>query len=142
MARQRTREEIVEDIKPLRDLRALVNDEASSRVERLSADAARIHEKMHNREALAYRGTSVQTTRGKQSVGVCARPGAQLQADLESDWKLDASVLANTSWMRCVLWAFLFAIRNEAVRKLGHCSFPLLLLDDPQLTFDSRNRRS
>jgi hypothetical protein len=39
-----------------------------------------------------------------------------------------------------VLWAFLFALREEAVEQLGWDSFPLILFDDPQATFDAEHR--
>ena len=48
--------------------------------------------------------------------------------------------MANTSWLRAVLWAFLFALRNEAVKQLSGDPLPLLVLDDPQATFDTEHR--
>ena len=57
------------------------------------------------------------------------------------DYKVDAGLVANASWLRAVLWAFIFAIRDEAIQDQGGCSFPLMVLDDPQLTFDPKNKR-
>jgi len=54
--------------------------------------------------------------------------------------RIDATLVANTSWLRSVLWAFLFALREEAVEQIGTDPFPLLLFDDPQLNFDAEHR--
>ena len=48
--------------------------------------------------------------------------------------------VANASWLRAILWAFVFAMREEAIEDLGGCAFPLMVLDDPQLTFDPKNK--
>ena len=39
-----------------------------------------------------------------------------------------------------MLWAFIFALREEAVDQMGGDEFPLMVLDDPQQTFDSVHR--
>jgi hypothetical protein len=54
--------------------------------------------------------------------------------------QIDATLIANTSWLRIVLWAFLFALREEGVEQIGSDPFPLLVFDDPQSTFDSEHR--
>lgn len=54
--------------------------------------------------------------------------------------RIDATLIANTSWLRVVLWAFLFALREEGVEQIGSDPFPLLVFDDPQSTFDSDHR--
>jgi wobble nucleotide-excising tRNase len=53
---------------------------------------------------------------------------------------VDATLVANPSWVRGVLWAFIFALREEAVEQAGMDQLPILVLDDPQQTFDSEHR--
>ncbi|MDH2406044.1 hypothetical protein QCM77_40105 [Bradyrhizobium sp. SSUT18] len=50
-------------------------------------------------------------------------------------------MVANTSWLRAILWAFVFALREETIEAAGSNPMPLVLLDDPQVTFDPRNKR-
>jgi hypothetical protein len=57
------------------------------------------------------------------------------------DMKIDALLVANTSWLRAILWAFIVTLRQKTIETLGENPFPLLLLDDPQTTFDPRNKR-
>ena len=40
-----------------------------------------------------------------------------------------------------LLWAFVFAIRQRTIERAGGCPFPLVMLDDPQITFDTRNQK-
>ncbi len=54
--------------------------------------------------------------------------------------RIDATLIANTSWLRAVLWAFTFALREEAVEQFGADLLPLLVFDDPQATFDAEHR--
>lgn len=55
--------------------------------------------------------------------------------------RFEASLVANTSWLRAILWAFVLALREQIVAGLVVNPFPLMLLDDPQVTFDPRNKR-
>jgi hypothetical protein len=54
--------------------------------------------------------------------------------------RIDATLIANTSWLRGILWAFIHALREEAVEQIGGDVFPVIMLDDPQQTFDSEHR--
>jgi hypothetical protein len=54
--------------------------------------------------------------------------------------RIDATLIANTSWLRAVLWAFTFALREEAVEQFGKDLLPLLVFDDPEATFDAEHR--
>ena len=131
--RQAQRETIVKALGPLRGLRDLVNLAASMTIDHVSNTAKEIHQKIYNPEALAYEKTEISEFRGKQSLSFRAKLGE------EANWRIDASLLANTSWMRGILWSFLFAIRERAIDQAGYCPFELLVLDDPQITFDTRN---
>jgi hypothetical protein len=59
---------------------------------------------------------------------------------LGAEIRIDATLVANTSWLRGLLWAFIFALREEAVEQMGTDEFPLIVLDDPQQTFDTIHR--
>ena len=131
--RQALRDEIVQALKPLRKLRDLVNWTTCRTINEVSDLAKEIHGQIYNREALTYEKAEVSEYRGKQSLTFQAR----LSNDL--DWRIDASLLANVSWMRGVLWSFVFAIRERAIKQAGYCPFELMVLDDPQMTFDTRN---
>jgi hypothetical protein len=64
-----------------------------------------------------------------------------VEGSFEPGMLIDAALVANTSWLRAILWAFLFALREQTIRQLGSNPFPLMVLDDPQATFDPRNKR-
>lgn len=68
------------------------------------------------------------------------KEGVEIRGGFSNDFQIDATLVANTSWIRAVLWAFLFSLREEAVDQIGLDPFPMLLLDDPQHTFDAMHR--
>lgn len=39
------------------------------------------------------------------------------------------------------MWAFVLAVREQVIEEVGSNPFPLMVLDDPQVTFDPRNKR-
>ena len=131
--RQALREEIAQALKPLRMLRDLINLTTGQMIDDVSDMAKEIHGRIYNPEVLTYEKAEVSEYRGKQSLTFQAKLGNDL------DWRIDASLLANVSWMRGVLWSFVFAIRERAIRRAEHCPFELMILDDPQITFDTRN---
>ena len=131
--RQALRAEIVQVLKPLRRLRDLVNLTARRTIDDVSDAAKEIHQQIYNPEVLTYEKANVSEFRGKQSLTFQAKLGNN------RNWWIDASLLANMSWMRGVLWSFVFAIREQAISRSGYCPFELMVLDDPQITFDTRN---
>ena len=131
--RQALRDEIAQTLKPLKKLRDLVNLTTRRTIDDVSDVAKDIHGRIYNPEALTYHKAEVSEYRGKQSLTFQAKLGHNL------DWQIDASLLANTSWMRGILWSFIFAIRERAIKRAGYCPFELMVLDDPQMTFDTRN---
>ena len=130
---QALREEIVKALTPLRGLRNLVNRTTRRTISDVSDVAKDIHGQIYNPESLTYDKAELSQYRGKQSLIFQAKLGRDL------DWLIDASLLANVSWMRGILWAYVFAIRKQAVERAGYCPFELMFLDDPQMTFDTRN---
>lgn len=127
---QDEREAITKQLAPLKSLGALAEAQARLAIETLSEEIGAILKRMHLSERLVFKGANLQR-----------RAGLQVHGGFAEDFKIDATLVANTSWLRAVLWAFLFALRNEAVKQLGGDPLPLLLLDDPQATFDTEHRR-
>ncbi|MBY3385067.1 AAA family ATPase [Rhizobium laguerreae] len=126
---QEEREAIVGKLAPLKTLGALADAQARLAIETLSEDIGVILRRIHLTERLAFKGAKLQR-----------RAGLEVHAAFAEDFKIDATLVANTSWLRAVLWAFLFALRQEAIKQLGTEPLPLLLLDDPQSTFDAEHR--
>lgn len=131
--RQALRDDIAEVLRPLRKLRNLINLTTRQTIDDVSDEAKQIHQKIYNPESLSYEKAEISEFRGRQSLSFQAKLGNDLP------WRIDASVLANMSWMRGILWSFIFAIRERAIDRSGHCPFELMVLDDPQMTFDTRN---
>jgi hypothetical protein len=126
---QELREAISGALEPMKELRVLVSAETARSISTLSGRMKAILDRIHLTERLTYENASL----GKKVVNVAGwfEPGMQF----------DASLVANTSWLRAILWAFVFALREESIESLGVNPFPLMLLDDPQTTFDPRNKR-
>ena len=126
---QRMREAIAEALEPLKDLKNLVDAETQRTIESLSGRVGAILEDIRLKERFDFGNAELE----KRQVTVHGR--------FSQDYKIDAGLVANASWLRAVLWAFIFAIRDEAIQDQGGCNFPLMVLDDPQLTFDPKNKR-
>ena len=128
-AEQKMRKAIAEALKPLKDLRHLVDAETHRTIDSLSGRVGTILKDIRLRERFDFGNAELE----KRQVMVHGR--------FSRDYKIDAGFVANASWLRAVLWAFIFAMRDEAIQDQGGCNFPLMVLDDPQLTFDPKNKR-
>ena len=126
---QDLREAIAASLKPLKDLRLLVTAETAHSIANLSDRIKEILGRIHLKERLTYEQTSL----GKKAVSV--------GGSFEPSMQIDAALVANTSWLRAILWAFILALRGETIESLGANPFPLMVLDDPQTSFDPRNKR-
>jgi len=126
---QRVREAIASALIPLKDLRLLVATQTAESISALSGRMKEILDRIHFKERLSFEDAVL----GKKTVLIAGsfNPGV----------RVDASVVANSSWLRAILWAFVLAVREQAIEDAGVNSFPLMLLDDPQVTFDPRNKR-
>lgn len=127
---QKLRETIAKGLEPLKDLRQLVGSETAQSIAKLSGSIKGILGRIHSPERLAYE----QTRLGKKEVNVAG--------SFEPGMQIDAGLVANTSWLRSILWAFILALRDENLAGRAYNPFPLMVFDDPQLTFDPRNMRS
>ena len=126
---QAVRKEITAALEPLKNLRLLVAAETAGSIANLSGRVRDILARIHLRERLTYEQTSL----GKKAVHV--------DGSFEPGMRIDAALVANTSWLRAILWAFILALREETIEALGANPFPLMVLDDPQTSFDPRNKR-
>jgi hypothetical protein len=126
---QKLREAIAEALDPLKDLRLLVSAETAASIAGLSARIKEILNRIHLRERLGYADASLQ----KKVVHV--------EGSFEPGIQIDAALVANTSWLRAILWAFVLALREQTIEGLTENPFPLTVMDDPQATFDPRNKR-
>ena len=123
------REAVATALQPLKNLGSLSEAIAREAIQKLSARIGAILQGIHLTESLKYR-----------EARLLRKEGLVVRAGFGPDLRLDATLVANTSWLRAVLWAFILALREEAVQQLGNDSLPLLVLDDPQATFDYTHR--
>ncbi len=126
---QEMREAIAAALTPLKDLRLLVAAETARSIANLSDRIKDILGRIHLKERLTYEQTSL----GKKTVHV--------GGSFEPGMQIDAALVANASWLRAILWAFILALREETIEGFGSNPLPLMVLDDPQTSFDPRNKR-
>lgn len=123
------RDEIADSLLPLKKLGPLCNAIARDAIDGLSTRISRILKRIHLTEQLQFQKARLE---GKQ--------GFVVRGEMVPELSIDATLVASTSWVRAVLWAFLFSLREEAIEQLGRDPFPLLVFDDPQSTFDAQHR--
>lgn len=126
---QQLREAIIEALEPLKELRHLVSAETARSITTLSGRIKTILGRIRLQERFIYQDASL----GRKAVNV--------EGSFDPGVQIDALLVANTSWLRAILWAFVFALREETIEQAGSNPMPLVLLDDPQVTFDPRNKR-
>lgn len=125
------KDQIKEALAPLRELRAYVNKEAETALALVSSRAAEIFKGTYGGQALVA-PEAVAGQRGQTRF---------LGALGEHGHRVDARYLANTSWLRALLWSFYLAFRERAIMQFGHNPLPLLVADDPQVSFDSAHAK-
>ncbi len=128
-AAQKTREAIKDALEPLKALRALVTAETASSIAGLSGTINAICQRINLQERLCYEEAII----GRKEVSVTGSFSAGM--------RINASLVANTSWLRAILWSFVLALREETLTAMGFNPLPIMVLDDPQATFDPRNKR-
>ena len=128
-SQQKMREAIAETLGPLKDLKNLVDAETHRTIESLSSRVSLVLQEIRLKERFDFGSAEM------------ARRQVTVRGRFNPNYKIDANLVANASWLRAVLWAFIFAMRDEAIYEIGSCDFPLMVLDDPQLTFDPKNKR-
>lgn len=126
---QSKRDAIAEALEPLKDLKNLVDAETHRSIQSLSGRVSTILNDIRLKDRFDFENTELE----KRQVTVRGR--------FSEDYKIDAALVAHASWLRAILWAFIFAMREETIDDQHGCAFPLIVLDDPQLTFDPKNKR-
>ena len=126
---QKEREAIAEAVKPLKDLQKLVDCETHRTIVTLSDRVSAILDEIRLKDRFSFKNTAML----KKTVNV--------EGSFAEGMKIDAALVANSSWLRALLWAFIFALREQATADSGANPFPLIVLDDPQTTFDPKNKR-
>ncbi len=101
---QRMREAIAEALEPLKALRNLVDAETHRTIDSLSERVRSILEDIRLKERFTFGNAELD----RRQVFVHGR--------FSQDYKIDAGLVANASWLRAVLWAFIFAMRDEAIQ--------------------------
>jgi hypothetical protein len=123
------RQAIADALAPLKNLGNMAESQAREALNSLSSRIGEIHSANYLSDALKF-----------QSATLEKKAGLVVRGQLGAEIRIDATLVANTSWIRGVLWAFIFALREEAVEQMGGDEFPLMVLDDPQQTFDTIHR--
>jgi len=123
------RDAVATNLTPLKQLGGLCESVARDAIEGLSVRIENILNKTFITEQLRYGGSEMSR-----------KEGFKVHGGFTDDLQIDVTLVANTSWLRAVLWAFIFALREEAVGQFGNDPFPLFVLDDPQATFDGEHR--
>lgn len=127
---QLVREAIADALEPLKDLRTLVATETASSISALSGRMKSVLDRIHFKERLSF-----------EDAALNKKKAVQISGSFDHGIRIDASTVANSSWLRAILWAFVLALREQTLEALGANPFPLVVLDDPQVTFDPRNKR-
>jgi len=126
---QQNRKDIADNLAPLKQLSNLAEAQARNAINELSGRISAIHSATYVVDRLSFQGASLDK-----------KTGLVVHGQLGKNVRMDATLIANTSWLRSILWAFIHALREEAVEQIGGDVFPVMLLDDPQQTFDSEHR--
>jgi hypothetical protein len=120
---------IADLIEPLKSLVPLSQSVAREAIEGLSGKIAKLLSRILITDQLQFQDAQLQK---KEGIVVYGGFGNAI--------RIDATLIANTSWLRAVLWAFTFALREEAVEQFATDLLPLLVFDDPEATFDAEHR--
>lgn len=143
---RRLREEIASSIEQLGQLPRYVEAEIGTQIETLSTQIAATVHRFHLSAALEFKRARLERAPRQRTGFVKARAtpkklaGGVSGADSKVGYEIDPVLIANTSWMRALLWAFIFSLRQERAKPAGSLSLPLMLMDDPQTTFDLEHR--
>jgi SOS-response transcriptional repressor LexA len=120
---------IADLIEPLKLLVQFSQSVAREAIEGLSGRIAKLLSRTLITERLQFQDAQLQK-----------KEGIVVYGGFGNEIRIDATLIANTSWLRAVLWAFTFALREEAVDQFEKDLLPLLVFDDPEATFDAEHR--
>ena len=100
---QKRRDDVSSALEPLKALVALAEAVARQAITDLSGRIAKIVEGMHQSESLSFK-----------AAGLDRKQGVHVLGAFNEKMSLDARLVANTSWLRTTLWAFVFALRGRS----------------------------
>ena len=123
------RQATADTLSPLKQLKPLCESIARETIDELSSSISALLKQIHLTETLHFQKTKLDR-----------KTGLAVQGSLVPGLRINATLVANTSWLRAILWAFIFALREKAVKQLSADAFPVMVFDDPQSTFDSQHR--
>jgi hypothetical protein len=123
------RQDIADALAPLKTLDKFADAQTRDALNGLSGKIGKIHGETYISDAVQFQGAALEK-----------KTGLVIHGAMSEEICVDATLVANTSWVRGVLWAFIFSLREEAVEQAGTDQLPILILDDPQQTFDSEHR--
>lgn len=116
-------------LEPLKALTSLSQSVAREAIEGLSGRIAELLSQIHISEQFHFRDAQLQK-----------KEGVVVYGGFGNEIRIDATLIANSSWLRAVLWSFIFALREESIEQFASDVFPVLVFDDPQATFDFEHR--
>jgi hypothetical protein len=93
---QRKRQEIADDLAPLKQLGNLAEAQARNAITELSDRTLAIHSATYIVDRLKF-----------QEASLDKKKGLTVRGQLGDNMRIDATLIANTSWLRGVLWAFI-----------------------------------
>jgi hypothetical protein len=128
-AEQKRRDDVAEALGDLKALKGLGESVARQAIADLSERIHRILQGLHTTERLQF-----------HSAQLSKKDGLAVRAGFDNDIRVEATLIANSSWLRSFLWAFVFALREEATEQYGGDPLPVFVFDDPQATFDISHR--
>ncbi|HEY5236957.1 MAG TPA: AAA family ATPase [Rhizomicrobium sp.] len=138
--RKQVRLAICEGIEPLKNLPKFVEADVARQLSTMTQQIEPVAARFHTAAPFRFSGARLEREPRQRKGLLRARATPTQITKPERAYELDASLVANSSWMRALLWAFLFAIRQDRAKQLGGLALPLILLDDPQTTFDQEHR--
>jgi len=124
------RDAIRDAILPLKELRSFVEGQVMQTLDDISDRAVQIFGKIYLPTSLKFS----KAVFGKKNT-------ISIKGIVNDIAEIDAALIANTSWLQAVLWSFWIAMRENVIKQIGSNPFPLVILDDPQSTFDFHHAR-
>lgn len=125
------RDKIRKAILPLKELRAHVEDQVRQTLDELGDRASEIFQSIYLPTSLKF-----------SKAGFGKKKTINIKAIVNGTAEIDATLIANSSWLYAVLWSFWLALRESVLKQTDHNPFPLVVLDDPQATFDFHHARA
>ena len=114
---QLVREAAADALEPLKELRTLVATETASSISALSGRIKLVLDRIHFKERLSFEDAAL----SKKSV--------QVSGSFDHGIRIDASTVANSSWLRAILWALCIGTTRTNLRSgMAQTPSPLLYL--------------